>query len=935
MSSLLILASCQTALPAGKTPPPPSAKKNTAKADAKKNTPAELATRAVPQTGQKITLTGRISLIAQPGAPLLSEQGGSLLSDQAGSLLSNNGSTLISNNGGGIISNNGASLIGKTKFYGLRQEATAPLGVYGLTDAIIMLYDASGKQLVNDKGQPLTATSGPDANYTLSAVLPPGNLVAKIKLWNGGELQALVTPEGRNSFTLEINTTTTLGAAYVLNKFVSGQQAILDKLPASENARLTQELDVIRAYAKAAFKHDDTLLNTVTDGLRTREPKVDRVIEDVKALLLGQAALGRGLQATEVPLAGPVHLTWLREGRLAIGEAMVGRIRALNPDGTLEMLLDKTHGRVKNNVPTMTSLAEGPGGELYAVAQKAHRVYRVALSGTAEAFLGSGTIGRTPPGDPAAMNCTPYSLAVGPDGTLWVGEEALKSFLNPRLLAVRPDRTVEAFALPSEATGSVIALATHPDGTLVLLLQTEEAGSLWRFQAGQFTQVAPNVTPQRGSGLCFTPDGTLYLSEGKNRRLLTLGANGLEEAHRFTTGPQMPGAVTAGPDGNLYVSDINTNVVWQGKLGGDWKPVAGTQAVFQQGETQAFAINNPVSVTVDDQNRIYISEKGGNSIKRFDGRNLEVVVGGEPTTAENLGDGGPATQARLKRPAGIAWHQGQLYVLDEGHRRLRRIDANGTIQSLAVDGATAATWQLVLDATGQPHWPRPNGGVVVRLNLAGQIENLVGIEQSGGFDEQLPGLLSGTAVSDPAQLSLGLATSIAISPAGEIHFGDAIGCRIYKLQGPTGGPYTVEVVAGISLLDILAQKARGQAFSADEGGDAKKAMLSVPLGLAFDNAGNLYVTEGGDRNLEAMAPLRWQEVPIDPDLLPGRPPRVRKITPAGIITTVAGPGSKFFPQADGEDALYVPAGITITPDGRLVFTDIGANLVRILPAGSF
>jgi len=70
-------------------------------------------------------------------------------------------------------------------------------------------------------------------------------------------------------------------------------------------------------------------------------------------------------------------------------------------------------------------------------------------------------------------------------------------------------------------------------------------------------------------------------------------------------------------------------------------------------------------------------------------------------------------------------------------------------------------------------------------------------------------------------------------------------------------------------------------------------------------------------------------------VLPGRPPRVRKITPEGIITTVAGPGSKFFPQADGEDALYIPAGIAITPDGRLVFTDIGANLVRILPAGSY
>jgi hypothetical protein len=77
------------------------------------------------------------------------------------------------------------------------------------------------------------------------------------------------------------------------------------------------------------------------------------------------------------------------------------------------------------------------------------------------------------------------------------------------------------------------------------------------------------------------------------------------------------------------------------------------------------------------------------------------------------------------------------------------------------------------------------------------------------------------------------------------------------------------------------------------------------------------------------------DLPISPDMLPGRPPRVRRITPDGIIRTVAGPGSAFFANPDGEDALYVPACVTVMSDGRLAIGDIGSNLVRILPAGRY
>ncbi|MEB3198348.1 MAG: hypothetical protein VKP62_14205 [Candidatus Sericytochromatia bacterium] len=940
--SLMLMAACQspssTSNLAGRNPVKSAGAPPKARASA---TPAGVTaprSRVVPQQGQAIQLAGLVRLIAQPGATLISNNGGSLISDQGGSLLSDQGGSLISNNGGNLVSNNGGGMLGKTKFYGLRQAA--PLGVYGLTDARITLHDASEQPLVDENGKPLTATTGPDGRYTLSAVLPPGNLIARIQLWNGGVLRALVTPAGRGQVTLDINTASSMGAAYVLKKFVGGQQAVLDKLPASENERLTREFDAVRGYVKAAFKHDDNLLNEATDVLRTRVAGVDRVIEDVKALLLGQAGLGRGLKAIEVPLAGPVHLTWLREGRLAFGEELLGRIRTLKGDGTLEVVLDKTHGRIKNNAPTLTSLVESSDGSLFAVAAKAQRVYRFSLDGEIQPWLGSGLPGRDAPRDPLTMACTPRSLAVGSDGTLWVGEQdgAGLSQLRPRLLALRPDRRVEAYPLPQTSSGDVASLvvASGPEVDL-LLTRREEPGSLWRFRDGAFTEVASKLATHRDSGLCRAADGTIYLSETGQRRLLRLTATGaLEEAVRFQRGPRLPGPLTAGPDGMVYVSDLSTHVVWAGKPGGDWQPVAGTAAVFQRGETQAFAINSPMAVTADDQSRIYIAETGGNSIKRFDGKELTVIVGGDPTSAADRGMGGPAQLARLKGPQGLAWHRGALFIADEGHQHLLRVGSDLTIQTLLsggeLDGATA----MAFDATGRLCWPRAMRGTITRFDLQQPIETIAGVSQSGAMGAKLAGVL-GTPASDPSQLFMALPMGVALSPRGELHFTDSIGCRIYKLKGESGQAPTVEVVAGIGLAASLKrlEETPGAPPPVQEGIQALDCALSIPVGLAFDAKGNLYVTEGGDRNIEAMAPLAGRELPIDPALLPGRPPRVRKITPEGVVTTVAGPGGKFFQDAEGEDALFVPFGITVTPDGRLVFTDIGSNLVRILPAGSF
>ncbi|MEB3221120.1 MAG: hypothetical protein VKS61_03485, partial [Candidatus Sericytochromatia bacterium] len=322
LAALLLTTSCQPLGPAG----PTDARRTVASSASP--TP-KAATPGVPQRGTATRLLGTIKLIANPGGELISDRGGSLISDRGGSLISDQGGSLItdrsggiisntsgqvlSNNGGAVVSSNGGVMLGKTKFYSLQDETG--LAVYGLTDARVELLDAAGRPLLDEAGRPLQAVSGPDATYRLEAVLPPGNLVARVTLWNGGELRAIVARDGAQQATVNLTTASSLGAAYVLS-LARGEQATLDKLPRSESDRLNAQLDVVRAFATGAFLHDDATLNTITARLRQRVPAVDQVAEDVKALLLGQARLGAGRPATEVPINGAAALYAGRGGLL-------------------------------------------------------------------------------------------------------------------------------------------------------------------------------------------------------------------------------------------------------------------------------------------------------------------------------------------------------------------------------------------------------------------------------------------------------------------------------------------------------------------------------------------------------------------------------------------------------------------------------------------
>lgn len=141
--------------------------------------------------------------------------------------------------------------------------------------------------------------------------------------------------------------------------------------------------------------------------------------------------------------------------------------------------------------------------------------------------------------------------------------------------------------------------------------------------------------------------------------------------------------------GNLYFADSGNNKIRVIGKDGIIRTVAGTGVAGSGGDGAAATsaqLNNPAAVLPTAQGELYIAEYGGNRVRK-------VLAGGTIQTVAGNGkggfggDGGPAVQARINGPIGIAQDsQGNLYIADSGNHRVRRVGKDGTIQTIAGSG---------------------------------------------------------------------------------------------------------------------------------------------------------------------------------------------------------------------------------------------------------
>ncbi len=356
-----------------------------------------------------------------------------------------------------------------------------------------------------------------------------------------------------------------------------------------------------------------------------------------------------------------------------------------------------------------------------------------------------------------------------------------------------------------------------------------------------------------------------------------------------------PVGVAADALGNVYFSSGNmvfkvdgtgslTRVAGSGKAGRSVDPGLATEA----------QLSSPKGVAVDAGGTLYIADSGNNIVRKVtaDGV-IWTVAGGFPTTTQ------------LNAPAGVAVDlAGNLYISDTGNCVVRELTAGGSMLTVAGngicgfsgDGGAAASAQLngpngiVVDAAGRLYIADSANSAIRMVAPGGNITTVAGVGGAIGYDGD-----GGPAV----RARLNIPSGVALDPSGNLYISDS-GIHVIREVRIADG--SISTVAG-----------NGKPAFKGDGGPAAGAQLWAPWGVATDPAGDVFIADYYNY-------------------------RVRKIGTDGNISTLAGNGTNGYLGDGGPAAasqLSQPRAVAVDSSGNLYIADTFGNTVRkVTPAGT-
>ncbi|KAA0254940.1 MAG: hypothetical protein EDX89_07610 [Acidobacteria bacterium] len=403
--------------------------------------------------------------------------------------------------------------------------------------------------------------------------------------------------------------------------------------------------------------------------------------------------------------------------------------------------------------------------------------------------------------------------------------------------------------------------------------------------------------------------GNLYIADEYNhtiRRMTPAGdvttlaglagthgsADGAGSAARFL----WPSGVAVDASGNVYVADSGNNTIRKVTPEGAVTTLAGQAGI--QGSTDgsgtAARFLWPSGVAVDASGNVYVADSGNDTIRK-------VTPGGVVTTlAGRAGSSGSAdgagSEAQFWSPVGVAVDaSGDVLVADLANNTIRKVTPAGVVTTMAGlagshgskdgPGSTARFWEprgTTVDASGNVYVADGRNHSIRRVTPAGEVTTLAGLAAGFGSED-------GTGISARFHHPEG----VAADASGSLYVADKYNHTIRKVTAES----VVTTLAGVG----------GGLGSTDGTGSA--ARFFQPSGVAVDGSGNIYVTDQGNNT-------------------------IRRVTPAGVVTTLAGlAGTTGSSDGTGSAARFLaPAGLAVDASGNIYVSDGYNHTIRKVTA---
>ncbi|SPE30972.1 putative NHL repeat containing protein [Candidatus Sulfopaludibacter sp. SbA3] len=565
---------------------------------------------------------------------------------------------------------------------------------------------------------------------------------------------------------------------------------------------------------------------------------------------------------------------------------------------------------------------------LYIADNQQNVVFKMQPNGTMTVFAGSGVRGFSGDGGPAtaAALMEPKAVAVDAADNVYIAD-----FHNERIRKVDQKGIITTFAGGGAAynTDEIPATAGtvfEPGG-----MAFDSAGALYFCEDSDIRKITPDgiIHHVAGNGFGFAGDG------------------GPAATAKFA----YPQNIAFDSKGNLYIADQSNNRIRKIDTKGNITTVAGGGPSGNPGDggpATSASLIFPAGVVVDSAGNLYIAESEGNRVRKVSSTGIITTVAG--TGMEKFsGDGGPASSATLNLPVALVLDpSGNLYIADQNNRRIRRVDSSGSITTIAGSGVTnfagdggQATLAAMdfptdvkVDGAGNLYVADAMNHRVRKITPAGVITTIAGTGTAGFSGD------GGPATS--AQLNV--PASVAIDPIGNLYISDQQNLRIRMVtpdgiirtyagnglyDNSAGGYPATGVSVGIPNLYIVdpnhsrvrkvtpagvvsTAAGNGNAGFSGDGGPASAATLNNPFGVAVDGAGNLFITDAGNR-------------------------AVRKVSTDGTISTIvssspAGQNPDGVIATSGKVFLDGADGIAADDQGN-VYLDATWHIFRINPSG--